>query len=60
MTWYGINFLPRFSGSVHAYGGGTASYAEINMGIFIVANLLWGILALLRYYAEVYGHETVE
>jgi ABC-type transport system involved in cytochrome c biogenesis permease subunit len=56
MTWYGINFV--FKGSVHAYGGGTENYATIILGIFIAANFLWGTLALLRYGAEVHGHDA--
>ena len=60
VTWYGINFLPTFRGSVHAYGGGTADNAALVVWVFITANLLWGTLALLRYNAEVYGSETEE
>jgi ABC-type transport system involved in cytochrome c biogenesis permease subunit len=59
-TWYGINFLPWFKNSVHAYGGGTESYALLFVLTFIIANLLWGILALLRYNVEIYGNETAE
>ena len=58
ITWYGINFA--FKGSVHAYGGGTESNAVFFLITFIVANLLWGTLALLRYNAEVYGNETAD
>jgi len=56
ITWYGINFM--FKESVHAYGGGTASNAVLILAAFITANILWGSLAVLRYYAEVYGNET--
>jgi ABC-type transport system involved in cytochrome c biogenesis permease subunit len=60
-TWYGINFLPLFkNSSVHAYGGGTESYASLFVLTFIIANILWGILALLRYNVEVYGSEAEE
>jgi ABC-type transport system involved in cytochrome c biogenesis permease subunit len=56
ITWYGINFVFN-SGSVHAYGGGTAGNAALFLGAFIATNILWGALALLRYNAEVYGNE---
>jgi hypothetical protein len=56
ITWYGINFV--FKGSIHAYGGGATSNASFFLAVFITANILWGALALLRYYAEVYGNET--
>ena len=56
VTWYGINFV--FTSSVHAYGGGAQSNATFFLIAFIVANLLWSALALLRYCAEVYGNET--
>ena len=59
ITWYGINYA--FKGnSVHAYGGGTESHATLFLIVFIVANILWGTLALLRYCAEVYGNEADE
>jgi len=58
ITWYGINFV--FKGSVHAYGGGAASNATSFLIVFVMANILWGTLALLRYGAEVYGNETNE
>jgi hypothetical protein len=58
VTWYGVNFL--FTGSVHAYGGGAPGNATIILMAFIVVNLLWGALALLRYCAEVYGNEAEE
>jgi len=58
ITWYGINFV--FKGSIHAYGGGTASNAALFLAAFITVNILWGALALLRYNAEVYGNETDE
>ena len=58
ITWYGINFV--FKGSIHSYGGGTESNAKLFLIAFIVANILWGALALLRYYAEVYGNEAEE
>ena len=56
VTWYGINFV--FTGSVHAYGGGTQSNATLFLVTFIITNILWGGLALLRYCAEVYGNEA--
>jgi hypothetical protein len=30
------------------------------MEVFLVVNILWGMLALLRYNAEVYGGESAE
>ncbi|MDR0610170.1 MAG: cytochrome c biogenesis protein CcsA [Planctomycetaceae bacterium] len=56
MTWYGINFV--FKGSIHSYGGGAVSNATFFLGMFIIMNILWGFLAIFRYTAEVYGHET--
>ncbi|MDR3234169.1 MAG: cytochrome c biogenesis protein CcsA [Planctomycetaceae bacterium] len=56
ITWYGINFV--FKGSIHSYGGGSADNAKLFLGLFIVANLLWGALAVLRYLAENYGSGT--
>ncbi|MDR3198713.1 MAG: cytochrome c biogenesis protein CcsA [Planctomycetaceae bacterium] len=56
MTWYGINFV--FKGSLHSYGGGAASNAAIFLLMFVIINILWGSLAIFRYSAEVYGHET--
>ena len=58
ITWYGVNFV--FNGSVHAYGGGTASNATSFLLAFIAVNLLWGTLGLLRYIVEVYGSETTD
>ena len=58
ITWYGVNFV--FEGSIHAYGGGTENNAKLFLLVFIAANLLWGILALLRYIVEVYGSEVEE
>ncbi|MDR3181771.1 MAG: cytochrome c biogenesis protein CcsA, partial [Planctomycetaceae bacterium] len=55
ITWYGINFV--FKGSMHSYGSGSADNAKLFLGIFIVANLLWGTLAILRYTAETYSSE---
>ena len=60
ITWYGINFVFVSSSGRHTYGGGQQSNAALFLGLFIAANLLWGILALLRYNAEVYGSETTE
>ena len=57
-TWYGVNYV--FTGSVHAYGGGAQSNAKLFLSTFIVINILWGVLALLRYCAEVYGNEMEE
>ena len=56
VTWYGINFA--FKGSVHAYGGGAAGNAAFFLAVFIMANVCWGSLAVLRYSAEVYGNEA--
>ncbi|MDR2704879.1 MAG: cytochrome c biogenesis protein CcsA [Planctomycetaceae bacterium] len=56
MTWYGINFV--FKGSLHSYGGGAVSNATFFLGMFVILNILWGFLAIFRYSAEVYGHET--
>jgi ABC-type transport system involved in cytochrome c biogenesis permease subunit len=58
ITWYGVNFL--FTGSVHAYGGGTPGNATIILITFILVNVLWGSLALLVYCAKVYGNESEE
>jgi len=57
ITWYGINYV--FKGSVHAYGGGTASNATIILWVFIATNVLWGVWALLRYGAEVHGSDAM-
>ena len=60
-TWYGINFSSTFKGSsVHAYGGGTESLADVFLMLFIWLNVLWGALALLRYCTVVYGNEAEE
>ena len=59
ITWYGINYAFKGS-SAHAYGGGAESNATLFLIVFIVANFLWGTLALLRYYTEVYGNEADE
>jgi hypothetical protein len=56
MTWYGINFV--FKGSLHSYGGGAVSNATFFLGIFVILNILWGFLAIFRYSAEMYGHES--
>ncbi|MDR0704659.1 MAG: cytochrome c biogenesis protein CcsA [Planctomycetaceae bacterium] len=56
MTWYGINFV--FKGSLHSYGGGAVSNATFFLGMFVILNILWGFLAIFRYSAEMYGHET--
>ena len=56
MTWYGINYV--FKAGMHAYGGGTTENATIFLGVFIVANLLWGGAALGRYGVEVFGTEN--
>jgi len=56
VTWYGVNFV--FKSGLHAYGGGTESVATYGLSAFIVANVLWGTLGLLRYGAEVYGNEA--
>ena len=58
VTWYGVNFV--FKSGLHAYGGGTESIATYGLIAFIVANILWGTLGLLRYGAEVYGNESDE
>ncbi|GHT09867.1 hypothetical protein FACS1894170_01130 [Planctomycetales bacterium] len=58
ITWYGINFV--FKGSMHSYGNGASDNAVLFLGVFIVANILWGSLAILRYTAETYGRETPE
>jgi ABC-type transport system involved in cytochrome c biogenesis permease subunit len=56
ITWYGINYV--FKGSMHSYGNGSSDNAVLFLGVFIVANILWGSLAVLRYTAETYGKET--
>jgi len=56
ITWYGVNFL--FTGSVHAYGGGTPGNATIILITFILVNVLWGGLAVLVYCTKVYGNEA--
>ncbi|MDR0520294.1 MAG: cytochrome c biogenesis protein CcsA [Planctomycetaceae bacterium] len=58
ITWYGINFV--FKGSVHSYGSGNAANATLFLTSFIMINLLWGGLALLRYGAEMYGSERAD
>ncbi len=58
MTWYGINFV--FKAGMHAYGGGTTENATIFLGTFVVLNTLWGVAALGRYCAEVFGTEHEE
>ena len=58
MTWYGINFV--MNAGKHAYGGGTATNATILLIVFILVNLLWGAVAMVRYGAEAFGTETTE
>ncbi|GHT40496.1 hypothetical protein FACS189443_0930 [Planctomycetales bacterium] len=55
ITWYGINYV--FKGSMHSYGGGAADNATMFLGLFIIANILWGALAILRCTAEQFGRE---
>ncbi|MDR0871026.1 MAG: cytochrome c biogenesis protein CcsA [Planctomycetaceae bacterium] len=58
ITWYGINFV--FKGSMHSYGGGENTGATYFLWGFIIVNIFWGFLAMLRYSTEAFGREIAE
>ncbi len=50
MTWYGFNFV--FSTGRHAYAASDSHWAANILVGFIVLNLLWASVAVLRYWSE--------
>ncbi|HBT75929.1 MAG TPA: hypothetical protein DEB39_03190 [Planctomycetaceae bacterium] len=53
LTWYGVNYV--FKSGMHAYGGGQDSNALWLLIAFIVFNVGWCALAVLRYNTERFG-----